>query len=65
MEEVEGEITYDEFRTGLTFADVRALLKVEQDRAYAEGRYMWVSRSTVLGRWREIKLNMWEGRCRS
>lgn len=53
------DISYDEFRTGLDFADVRAILKHEQDEAYANGQYMFVSRSTVLGRWFQIKQTMW------
>jgi hypothetical protein len=55
---------YKRYRTGLTFADVRQLLKQEQERARAKGLYMWVSRSTVLGRWREIKLADFFGRQR-
>ena len=54
------EISYEDFKTGLTFADVRELLKYEQDTAYEQGTYMFVSRSTVLGRWYQIKQQMWE-----
>lgn len=54
------EIEYEDFRTGLTFADVRELLRYEQDRKYKSGEYMFVSRSTVLGRWYQIKQEMWE-----
>ncbi len=54
------EISYEDFRTGLTFADVRELLKYEQDQAYENGTYMFVSRSTVLGRWYQIKQQMYE-----
>lgn len=46
---------YQAFRTGLTFGDVREILAQEQRRAREKGLYMFVSRSTVLGRWREIK----------
>lgn len=53
-------MTYDDFRSGLTFADVREILKSEQNQAYQRGQYMWVSRGTVLGRWRQYKLEMWE-----
>ena len=52
-------ISYDKFRTGLTFQDIRDLLKLEQDAKYAEGKYMFVTRKTVLGRWHEIKLRMY------
>lgn len=53
---------YAKFRTGLTFGDVRRMLAVEQrqTRDYT-GDYMFVSRSTVLGRWHEIKQGMWRG----
>ena len=54
------EISYEDFRTGLTFADVRELLKYEQDQAYENGTYMFVSRSTVLGRWHQMKQQMYE-----
>lgn len=51
---------YEAFRTGLTFGDVRRMLAVEQRqiRDHTSG-YMFVSRGTVLGRWRELKLDMW------
>lgn len=60
LEDAEG---YDEFRTGLDFGDVRRLLALEQRKTRDfTPDYMFVSRSTVLGRFREIKLDMWEGR---
>jgi hypothetical protein len=53
---------YDDFRTGLTFGDVRRILAVEQRRTRDfSPDYMYVSRSTVLGRWREIKQAMFHG----
>lgn len=49
-------IPYEQFRSSWDFASVRELLSHEQDQEYQAGRYMWVSRSTVLGRWHELKL---------
>jgi len=53
---------YDRLRTGLTFKSVRRDLAVEQ-RAKKGSRgkgceYMFVTRRTVLGRWHEIKQDM-------
>ena len=45
------EITYDEFRTGLSFKEVRDMLRYEQ-RPH-------ITRHTVLGKWHEIKLSMY------
>ena len=53
---------YNRFRTDLTFAGVREMLAHEQDRAKRKGLYMFVSRSTVLGRWNEIKRAEFHGR---
>ena len=55
-----GPIPYDQFRTGLTFRDVRRELDEEARRAYEAGRYMWVTRRTVLGRLRQHKLEAYE-----
>ena len=52
-------IPYHKYRTGLTFEAVRAILSVEQDAERAKGLYMFVSRSTVLGRWTELKRKMY------
>lgn len=49
---------YNSFRTGLTFKDVRQILQIEARNKYRNGEYMFVTRHTVLGRWREIKLKM-------
>lgn len=51
---------YHKFRTGSTFADVREILQHEADARYHRGDYMFISRPTVLGRWREIKLGMFK-----
>ena len=47
---------YRRFRTGLTFRDVRQMLW-----SYDDDPKTWrhVTRRTVLGKWREIKLKMW------
>lgn len=42
-------VTYEAFRTGLTFGDVYRMLW---------GR-RWKRRRTVLGKWREIKVQMY------
>ena len=42
---------YEDFRTGLSFAEVRAMLVGEQKAARDKGLYMFVSRATVMGRW--------------
>lgn len=51
-------IPYDQFRTGFTFKDIRQMLW-----SYSENPADWpkgVSRHTVLGKWHEIKLDMYE-----
>lgn len=53
-------VPYDEYKTGLTFAGVRELLKHEQDAAYERGQYMFVSRSTVLGRMHQLKREQYQ-----
>lgn len=57
-----GEVPdYGDFRTGLSFRDVRELLAREAWTHYQRtGTYMFVGRSTVLGRWRQLKLQMYE-----
>ena len=52
-------VAYDKFQSGLTFASVRELLGFEADSAYDRGEYMFVTRATVLGRWRELKLDQY------
>ena len=51
---------YNKFRTNLTFKDVRFILYIESKRKYEQGIYMFITRHTVLGRWREIKLKMYK-----
>lgn len=51
--------SYKDFRTGFTFKDIRMMLKYEAKRKYECGEYMFVTRHTVLGRWREIKIRMY------
>lgn len=53
-------VDYEDFRTGLTFQAVRDMLSHEQDQERARGQYMFVSRSTVLGRWNQLKREMYE-----
>jgi hypothetical protein len=50
-------VTYAEFRTGLTFADVRRMMWCASDDPK-----MWRSkrRRSVLGFFRELKLNMFD-----
>ena len=50
---------YKDFKTGLTFKDVRDQLQLEADRKYEQGEYMFITRHTVLGRWHEIKQKMY------
>lgn len=45
--------SYADFRTGFSFADIRRMLRDGRDRKH-------VTRHTVLGKWREIKLAMFE-----
>jgi len=56
--EVCGE-RYADFRTGLTFADVRRSMFVASDDP-ADWRYK--TRRMVLGHWHEIKLLQWRER---
>lgn len=52
----DGPLTYDEFRTGLTFREVRRMLWVNNDDP-ATWRYK--RRRTVLGFWHQLKLQLW------
>lgn len=49
-------ISYDQFRTGLTYRDVYELFCTGSDDP-VDWRYK--RRHTVLGKWREIKQQMW------
>ena len=53
-------VQYQDFRSGLTFAEVREELSQEQRSVRDTGCYMYVTRSTVLGRWRQHKLSAYE-----
>lgn len=53
-------LSYSQFRTGFTFKQIRLVLKREQNRKRENFEYMFVTRNTVLGRWRQIKLSMYE-----
>ena len=57
IEEILG-YKYQEFRTKLTFTDVRRDLLQEQHRRTRYNDYMFVTRKTVLGRWHQIKKEM-------
>jgi hypothetical protein len=47
---------YHAFRTGLTFSDVRSLYWVANPDS---STWKYKRRNTVLGKWREIKIEMW------
>ena len=49
-------ITYESFKTGMSFGDVRMMLWVG-DPDYSRWKYK--RRHTVLGLWHSIKLSMW------
>jgi len=53
-------MAYEDFRTGFTFTDIRQMLKMEANRKYQDGVYMFITRKTVLGRWHEIKWKMYK-----
>jgi len=57
---LEEKIPYKDFRTGLTFRDVRRMLSDENYRNYLEGVYRFITRHTVLGRWHQIKEKMYK-----
>lgn len=48
--------TYDAFRTGLSFAVVRSLMRVSDDDPR---RWRQKRRSGVLGFWHELKVQLW------
>jgi hypothetical protein len=59
-------LPYDRFRLGLTFRDVRRLLAQEaEDRFWATGERMFVTRRTVLGRMHQLKRESYEGYSRN
>jgi len=53
-------LSYKEFRTGLSFKDVRRILKKESERKLKHNEYMFITRHTVLGRWHQIKKQMYK-----
>jgi len=50
-------LEYDDFRTGMTFKEVRNLYWVSNPDSET---WKYKRRNTVLGKWREIKLKMWD-----
>lgn len=49
-------MNYEDFRTGLTFAAVAEMLRQEARVKFeTTGERMFITRSTVLGRWHQIK----------
>jgi len=51
---------YDDFRTGYTFTEIRRMLALEQKRKRRGFEYMFVTRKTVLGRWHQLKQEMYQ-----
>lgn len=51
---------YKKFTTGLNFTDVRRQLAQEQKQRAYHNDYMFVTRKTVLGRWYQIKKQMFQ-----
>jgi hypothetical protein len=50
-------ITYGEFRTGMSYADVFAMLwSLNEDSS----TWMYKRRRTVLGKWHQIKMSWWK-----
>lgn len=47
---------YDQFRTGLTFSDVRSML---WSNDFDSSTWKYKRRRTVLGIWHSLKLDMW------
>ena len=54
-------IKYSDFRLGLTFKDVRRMMKEEsQARQWNGLKPLWVTRKTVIGRMHQLKLEAYE-----
>ena len=52
----ECDTTYNQFKTGYTFKEIRRMLKIESERKFREkNEIMYVTRHTVLGRWKQLK----------
>ncbi len=56
-----GEPGYDDFRTGLTFKEVKRMMF---DNHENKARWKYKRRNTVLGYWHALKLEMWAEVCR-
>lgn len=54
------QIEYRDFKTGMTFNEIRQMLKAEAKRKYQKGQYMFITRHTVLGRWHQLKKELWK-----
>jgi hypothetical protein len=52
-------IEYKNYRTGFSFTDIRRMLQRKQKEARHSGKYIFVTRATVLGFWHEIKLKLY------
>lgn len=50
------KLAYQRFRTGLTYSEVRDMLWVNSEDP---DDWKYKRRNTVLGKWHEIKLEMW------
>ena len=62
-EEVSSSGAYDRFRSGYTFAGVRQELDVEARQVFEfEGRRMFITRRTILGRLHQHKQTAWRAR---
>lgn len=49
-------MAYDEYRTGLSFSDVRRMVAEESVRRYErEGQCIRITRKRILGKWRQNK----------
>lgn len=51
--------TYQEFITGMTFGDVRRMMRDQED-PNRPGWFRQKRRHSVLGYWRELKLKLWD-----
>lgn len=51
---------FDEFRTGLTYQDVFNMLRDESDNPQ---EWKYKSRGVILGKWHQLKLELYERAC--
>jgi hypothetical protein len=51
------DLNYDQFRTGLTFGDVWSIYWTQ---SLNPQNWKYKRRGTVLGKWHQIKLEMWD-----